>query len=343
MASNEDTLRTRVYKFYSDNIHSGKIQTVRHFMAEGVSRRTIYDILHRYDNNLPASRQSGSGGSNARVTGRKLTTLKRLFDHKDGISQRQAAQRLECCQKTISNTLKRNKIKARKKKRIPKRDERQQSEAKKLCSRLYRKFSNCSWILDDESYFTLSHSTINGNNVFYTSNIENTPPNVKFSTKKKFEKKVLVWLAIGPNGWSELLIKESNFAINGAVYLEECIKKRLIPYIKANYDDNYVFWPDKASSHYAKVVVEHLEQEGINFVAKEDNPANLPEARSIEDFWAILKGRVYANSWKAENTRQLTNRIKLCLRQVDMELVQRLAESTKKRIDNIRRNGVVET
>jgi hypothetical protein len=103
-----------------------------------------------------------------------------------------------------------------------------------------------------------------------------------------------------------------------------------------------VFWPDKASSHYAKVVTQHLDQENVNYVAKEDNPANLPEARSIEDFWAILKGRVYAKAWKAENTRQLSNRIKLCLRQMDPTLVQRLAESTKKRIDKIRRNGVIE-
>ena len=104
-----------------------------------------------------------------------------------------------------------------------------------------------------------------------------------------------------------------------------------------------MFWPDKGSSHYAKVVVNHLREESIHFVAKEDNPSNLPEARSIEDFWAILKTRVYANAWKAENTRQLTNRIKLCLRKMEPDLVQRLAEGTKKRMDHIRRNGVIET
>lgn len=225
MASNEEVLRGRVYKFYADNIQSGKMHTVRHFMAEGVPRTTIYDILQRFDNRLPATRQPGSGGSNVKLTPRNLATLKRLFDHKDGISQRQAAQRFKCTQQTISNSLKRLNIKARKKKRIPHRDERQISEAKRLCGRLYRKFSNCSWVIDDESYFTLSHSTISGNNIFYTSNVDNTPPSVKFSTKKKFEKKAIVWMIIGPNGWSEPLIKESNFATNGSVYLEECIKK----------------------------------------------------------------------------------------------------------------------
>jgi transposase len=234
MASKQETLRSRVYNFYSENINAGKLYTVHHFQAEGVPKATVYRILKRFQVNLPASRQSGSGGSNRKMTTRKKAALKRAMDNKDGISQRQAAQRFQCSQPTINRTLKKLGIKARKKQRIPQRTEKQQSDAKKLCGRLYRKFSKAAWIIDDESYFTLSHSTVNGNNIFYTSDIKNTPPSAKFSSKTKFEKKVLVWLAIGPNGWSDPLIKESNFAINGTVYLEECIKKRLIPYIRSN-------------------------------------------------------------------------------------------------------------
>lgn len=342
MATKESTFRSRVYKFYLDNIEMGKLHTVRHFQAEGAAKSTVYEILRRFHNQLPASRLPGSGGSNRKMTPRKLGALRRAMDNKDGISQRQAAKKFECSPKTIYKSLKKLNIKARKKQRIPERTTAQIANAKKLCGRLLRKFGQAAWIIDDESYFTLSHSTISGNNVFYTSDIGSTPPNVKCSKKTKFPKKVLVWIAIGLNGMSEPLIKESNFAINGTVYLEECIQRRLIPYIRANYNNNYVFWPDKASSHYAKVVTEHLDREGVNYVAKKDNPANLPEARPIEDFWAILKAHVYANAWKAENIRQLTTRIKLCLRNMDQDLVQRLAESTRRRLDNIRRNGVVE-
>jgi len=32
-------------------------------------------------------------------------------------------------------------------------------------------------------------------------------------------------------------------------------------------------------------------KEKINFIEKIENPANLPEARAIEDFWSILKGK----------------------------------------------------
>jgi len=34
----------------------------------------------------------------------------------------------------------------------------------------------------------------------------------------------------------------------------------------------------------------------INFIEKIENPANLPEGRAIEDFWSILKAKVYENN-----------------------------------------------
>ena len=37
------------------------------------------------------------------------------------------------------------------------------------------------------------------------------------------------------------------------------------------------------------------------FHSKKDNPANLPEARPIEDFWFILKDKVYENGWEANS------------------------------------------
>ena len=48
-----------------------------------------------------------------------------------------------------------------------------------------------------------------------------------------------------------------------------------------------------------------------------DNPANLPEVRPIEDFWSVLKVKVYENNWEAKSLHQLEVRIKKCLKEVD--------------------------
>ena len=39
------------------------------------------------------------------------------------------------------------------------RSEEQKAEARKRCGRLYRNFKNLSWIIDDESIFTLSNNS----------------------------------------------------------------------------------------------------------------------------------------------------------------------------------------
>ena len=85
-----------------------------------------------------------------------------------------------------------------------------------------------------------------------------------------------------------------------------------------------------------------MNDENINFVPKIYNPTNLPESRQIEDFWSILKGEVYKNNWKADNVAQLKERIKYCVKKVDLNLIQKLTGGVYRRLDRIRRNGLPE-
>ena len=45
----------------------------------------------------------------------------------------------------------------------------------------------------------------------------------------------------------------------------------------------------------------HLCENVTHHVDKTDNPVNLPEARPIEDFWSILKDKVYVDNSEANN------------------------------------------
>ena len=85
-----------------------------------------------------------------------------------------------------------------------------------------------------------------------------------------------------------------------------------------------------------------MNEKKINFVKREDNPANMRECLPIEDFWSVLKGKVYENKWQAENLEKLHNRIKYYLSKMNKSLVQRLSESTRRRLDYIRPNGFIE-
>ena len=103
--------------------------------------------------------------------------------------------------------------------------------------------------------------------------------------------------------------------------------------------DNCVFWPDLASSHYAKRVMNWLIEKKIEFVPKDLNPANAPKTRPIEDFWGILKSKVYAKSWSAKNVDQLEDKICRCLKEIDPNLIQSLAKDVTKRLDKVQRHG----
>ena len=179
-----------MYEFYLKNKARGKQFTLDHFSAENIPQSTIYRIIKRAENESGHQRKLGSGRIAKVMTKKAVEKLKRMFDHKDAISQRQAAREFNCSQKHICRTLlTKTKIRARKKIRIPKRSEQQKALAQTKCSRLFQKLQNRSCVMDDESYFTLAHTSINGNDQFYTSNVNVTPANVKYQPIEKFQKK----------------------------------------------------------------------------------------------------------------------------------------------------------
>jgi predicted DNA-binding protein (UPF0251 family) len=95
--SKEEALRIRVYAFFNENKLFGKVFTVRHFMAEQVPRRTIYNILERSEYFRP-ERKQGSGKTPQKMTKVQLNKLKKAFDHEDNISQLQAAKKFDISQ-----------------------------------------------------------------------------------------------------------------------------------------------------------------------------------------------------------------------------------------------------
>ena len=128
--------------------------------------------------------------------------------------------------------------------------------------------------------------------------------------------------------------------MNADHYLNECIKPILTEFIKKNHpDDNYIFWPDLASAHYAKKVVNWMQENEIKFVPKEDNPPNVPQARPIETFWSHLSHKIYEDGWEAKSINQLIRRIHFIVRRYGDELCKQTFNDVKSIVREIGRNG----
>jgi hypothetical protein len=340
--SKQNQLKNRVYKFWENNKLRGKRFVVDHFLAEKESESTIYRLIYEAENQVVLERKKGSGRPVVVGTKSNIKQLTQMFDHKTGCSQKNAAKKFKTTQQHISWLLKtKTNVKCRLKKKKPLRNNKQEAAMRPKCRKLASKYKSYQFIQDDESYFTLSNTTLAGNNIFYSSDTNLTAENVKYSKKAKYEKKIMIWIAISPMGVSQPYYVPSGMAINKETYLKKCIQERLMPFYKKYHQHTKtVFWPDLASSHYAKVVQNYLREQKVDFVPKCDNPAATPEARSIEDFWADLKREVYKKNWSAKNIIELKQRIKNCLRKMDVNNAKERASETLPRLNKIARYGL---
>ena len=141
--------------------------------------------------------------------------------------------------------------------------------------------------MDDETYVKMDFKTLPGPQ-YYTKSVDENLPLVETTVGiEKFGKKILVWQAICQCGLRSRTFL-TNVTINKEIYTNECLKKRLLPFI-ASHSGPVIFWPDLASAHYAKTTLEWLETNNIYTVPKEANPPNVPELRPIERYWALVK------------------------------------------------------
>ena len=269
----------RIVSFYESVANNSKFLTYQHFKIEGISKSTIYYIINKYEK-YGCYEDMHRSGRPPKMNKKKVKRLSKIVNNSSGIGQRDLGRQFNVCQTTISYTL-RNKtdIKCWKKEKTPAYNDNQEARVIIACRRLVTKtFAGKDIVVDDEKYFCLSNWEIPGNNIYYTSDKRTAPPEIKYKQKTKFEDKVLVWAALSSNGCSKLFINKSCNAINSDVYIKECLTKRLLPFLSAKHaDNNYVFWPDLASSHYAKNTQEWLIANNIEFVEKVKNPPNVPQ------------------------------------------------------------------
>ena len=139
--SNLVAMRERVYNYYLKHRAEGKMFMVNHFKTESISKKGIYKIIQRAENEFGHEKVQGSGRIAKIMPKPNIRRLKAFFDHKGGFLQYQAARKFNCTQQFICKTLRaKTSIKSRKKMSIPKQTESQKAKANTLCGQLYRKY-----------------------------------------------------------------------------------------------------------------------------------------------------------------------------------------------------------
>ena len=353
MATSEKSkLKSAIEYFYLKNTSTDRKNVTYHEFKDSkingqpaYTKQGLYKLLRVIDERGSLNRKTGSGRPHVFSFGDQQK-LKKLVNHKTGQSQRKLGIKFNVTQQTISNTLKRVGVKYRKRKVAPKQnpaqEQRQQERLKKFVENLASQDDNRDLVIDDESYFTLSGSGMPGNTGFYTSDVTKTPNSVKHRQQEKFPEKVMIWVAFSRRGISNIWVAPKQTSMKADTYIQECLKKRLFKFIDEHYGsrNEIVFWPDLASCHYAKETQEFLKSEGIEYVPRDQNPPNSPQIRPIENFFGILKQRVYANNWSAKNREALIRKIKKSVSEIDMKIVVKMFDNLKPKIKKAQENGL---
>ena len=321
---NEQQRRDIIIQYHISHPDESFNKVAVYFKELGIARQTVYDVLNHFKDRKSSERAQGSGKVAEKMDDKKVKKMLKEIQS-NSLSMREVASKYEIHYTYVEKICKEHGVQAFKKEKRPYTTEEQREVQKVRTSKLFTqlridKFP--SIVMDDESYFSLRHDKLPGNSFYYATARGDAPDHLRFADTKKYEQKLLVWVAISDQGISEPFFQRSGIAVNKEIYSKNCISERLLPFIQQNHSDgHYLFWPDLASAHYARLTMDTFAELAIKVVPKENNPPNVPQLRPIEDFWGLLKDRVYKNGWKSETHRQLKQRIKLCLGQIDMEVV----------------------
>ena len=298
----------RVVHYYINIARFNKNKTFHQFRNEGRPKSTIFHILQRYEKNKSPTCKKILGRPVSQATPKVVQAIRRIFMRTPSTSVNEAARKLKLPRSTLGH-IKRKRLGMRAfvKSNAPKYIKDQKSRAKTGCRKIYKKALHKILIIDDETMVPMDPSDVPGRKFFHAVDRYDVQYEEKIIPKAKFRKQFMVWLAIDETGAiSKPFITDKT--MNGEVYLRECIKQRLVPFINAHQNKNILFWPDMATCHYSHIVTDYLRMKKIDFIEKTDNAPNVPQARGIEMFWAHCK-REYARRPKPSKNIQGFRRV----------------------------------
>lgn len=341
VAKNSQQLANRVCHVHEKVFFRDRKKTRQHFLAEGMHRTTINRILDRYEERGNADFKKKIGRPAILGSPQLVKSLKDAITKNPNVSNRCMATKLGISEFYV-RYIKAKKLgfKTYKAQSAPKYNEGQKSRAKTNCRKIGEKMLKQSTtkmiVMDDETYCPIDPESINGVKYYSCANKKNVQAKYKFKSKEKFPQKYLIWLALDETGKvSKPFITTKT--LNSKLYLKECIMKRLIPFIE---NKDVLFWPDMATSHYAKIVTDALREQKVDFVEKKDNAPNVPQARPIERFWALIKKEYSKRQKLPKNFRGFAQVMRGIIKRVAETSGEALMASCRKKLRSIGRNGV---
>ena len=113
-------------------------------------------------------------------------------------------------------------------------------------------------------------------------------------TRATFSKSVMVSVAVSSLGCTDLIFIDPGVKINGAYYRDVLLSQHLLPAIRQQSGDFFIFQQDSAPAHRAYDTVEMLRRDTPAFIPPTLWPPNSPDLNPVDyKIWGVLQERVY--------------------------------------------------
>lgn len=191
-------------------------------------------------------------------------------------------------------------------------------------------------IFSDEKLFLLQESHNAQNDRVYAATLDDIPSNKRNVQRFQNVSSVMVWGAISPRGKLPLIFIEKGVKINQKYYLDEVLKKVLLPEAQKLFgDDFYCFQQDGAPAHTAKLVQQWCEQNLTDFITKEEWPPSSPDLNPL-DFciWGYMLAHL--NMKNIHTLEQFRKEIIKVWDEIPIEVVRAACADFEKRLKAVR-------
>lgn len=329
MASNEEIVRQQILGTHFENPNASHRWIGKQL---GIAHSTVSHVINTFKDRKTTKRKNGSGKKRGTSNPEKARMVLNQFKRYPNISIRDVAKKAKVSVCFVQKTMKRSGLHVYKVQKAPNRSDKQNSVAKTRARKLYREWLTKPFciVMDDETYIKADTKQMPGQEHYVATSKLAVPESVRKKKLSKFAKKFLVWQAIcGCGKMSQPFITSGT--VNGQIYKDECLQKRLLPFLRSH-DGPTLFWPDLASCHYARPVLDWYKDNNVVFVPKDVNPPNTPELRPIEKFWAIMKAKLVKTPKLIKNELELKKVWLKVSKQVGPIIAQNLMKGVKAKV-----------
>ena len=231
MESKQAKVREKILNKYLENT-----QTSYRNLAKTVNEpeTTVRRVIKRFLETKTVSRQPGSGRPSGASNPNLLNKVKGLFKRKPLTSERDAASLCSTSKTTVHRYKKLAGFRSYVAQKTAGRSEADEIIVRRRARKLYvnylTKLEGCL-VMDDETYVKTDFKQLPGKTFYVASGRNAIEKKYRQIATKKFARKYLVWQAICTCGKKSKPFITTG-TINGQIYKDECLKKRLLPLIK---------------------------------------------------------------------------------------------------------------